>query len=277
MNKRFLTAASAVVFGLVTTGAPAFAAETEPTPINWSDCANLKDWTTPGDETAPTPTEDGLAFGDKANVYHPVSLGLSDITGGSFEIKDSTGPIKPLLKILTTKPFTTINQVTVDGQVKWWASAMDATQEGGQNKPVAKPSDLIGLDVKPGKTKLTDETVTTAFGVGFGNDTGSTALVPSLTFQGHAYDLTCKVAPTKPTATATATTSPSSPVGGNGTSSPSTSAVAGGAAQNPADGGSGLPVTGAAAGGIAGGAAVLLAVGAVLFVMARRRKVKFTA
>ncbi|WP_229069448.1 hypothetical protein [Actinoplanes sp. DH11] len=41
--------------------------------------------------------------------------------------------------------------------------------------------------------------------------------------------------------------------------------------------GGGLPVTGAAAGGIAGGAAALLAVGAFLFVMARRRKVKFTA
>jgi hypothetical protein len=39
----------------------------------------------------------------------------------------------------------------------------------------------------------------------------------------------------------------------------------------------GLPVTGAAAGGIAGGAAVLLALGAVLFVVARRRRVKFTA
>ncbi|GAA3337971.1 hypothetical protein GCM10020358_16350 [Amorphoplanes nipponensis] len=41
--------------------------------------------------------------------------------------------------------------------------------------------------------------------------------------------------------------------------------------------GGGLPVTGAAAGGIAGGAAALLAVGAGLFFMARRRKVKFTA
>ncbi|MBU2662121.1 cell wall anchor protein [Actinoplanes bogorensis] len=44
----------------------------------------------------------------------------------------------------------------------------------------------------------------------------------------------------------------------------------------PGEGG-GLPVTGAAAGGIAGGAAALLAVGAVLFMLARRRKVKFTA
>jgi hypothetical protein len=38
-----------------------------------------------------------------------------------------------------------------------------------------------------------------------------------------------------------------------------------------------LPLTGAAAGGIAGGAALLLAVGAGLFIMARRRRVKFTA
>ena len=41
--------------------------------------------------------------------------------------------------------------------------------------------------------------------------------------------------------------------------------------------GGGLPVTGAAAGGLAGGAGALLAVGVGLFLMARRRKVKFTA
>ncbi|WP_223256418.1 cell wall anchor protein [Micromonospora endophytica] len=39
----------------------------------------------------------------------------------------------------------------------------------------------------------------------------------------------------------------------------------------------GLPVTGAAAGGIAAGAIALLAIGAVLFVMARRRRIHFTA
>ncbi|MEW2374599.1 cell wall anchor protein [Micromonospora sp. NPDC047812] len=41
--------------------------------------------------------------------------------------------------------------------------------------------------------------------------------------------------------------------------------------------GGGLPVTGAAAGGIAAGAVALLALGAVLFVVARRRRVRFTA
>ena len=41
--------------------------------------------------------------------------------------------------------------------------------------------------------------------------------------------------------------------------------------------GGGLPVTGAAAGGVAAGAAGLLAIGAAMFFVARRRKVKFTA
>nr|WP_221375970.1 cell wall anchor protein [Actinoplanes polyasparticus] len=45
---------------------------------------------------------------------------------------------------------------------------------------------------------------------------------------------------------------------------------------SPGEGG-GLPVTGPVAGSIAGGAAILLVAGAVLFILARRRKVKFTA
>jgi LPXTG-motif cell wall-anchored protein len=47
----------------------------------------------------------------------------------------------------------------------------------------------------------------------------------------------------------------------------------------PGEGGGGptLPKTGVAIGGIAGGAALLLAVGAGLFFLARRRKLKFTA
>jgi LPXTG-motif cell wall-anchored protein len=50
-----------------------------------------------------------------------------------------------------------------------------------------------------------------------------------------------------------------------------------GCANGGVGGGGGLPVTGAAAGSIAGGAAVLLIAGGAMFVLARRRKVKFTA
>jgi LPXTG-motif cell wall-anchored protein len=53
-----------------------------------------------------------------------------------------------------------------------------------------------------------------------------------------------------------------------------TGGSAGGGEEN---GGGGLPVTGAAASSIAGGAAVLLLAGGTMFVLARRRKVKFTA
>jgi hypothetical protein len=46
--------------------------------------------------------------------------------------------------------------------------------------------------------------------------------------------------------------------------------------ENPGGGG-GLPVTGVPAGGLAAGAGLVLALGAVLFLLARRRRVKFTA
>ncbi|RKR90700.1 hypothetical protein BDK92_5081 [Micromonospora pisi] len=47
--------------------------------------------------------------------------------------------------------------------------------------------------------------------------------------------------------------------------------------ENCGGGGGGLPVTGAAAGGIAAGALVLLGIGVALFVVARRRRLTFTA
>ena len=52
--------------------------------------------------------------------------------------------------------------------------------------------------------------------------------------------------------------------------------AAGGAAAGSGDGG-GLPVTGAAAGAVAGVAGALLTIGVVLFSVARRRRVKFSA
>jgi hypothetical protein len=63
--------------------------------------------------------------------------------------------------------------------------------------------------------------------------------------------------PPTPTPTATPTATPTPPPGG--------------------EGGGDLPVTGAAVGGIVGAAAVLLAIGLGLFLVARRRRVRFTA
>jgi hypothetical protein len=85
-------------------------------------------------------------------------------------------------------------------------------------------------------------------------------------------------ASTSPTPKPTPSTSTSATPTPSTTVSPTPSATT--PAPAPGGGGAsggGLPVTGAAAGSIAGGAALLLAIGGVLFVMARRRKVKFTA
>jgi LPXTG-motif cell wall-anchored protein len=70
------------------------------------------------------------------------------------------------------------------------------------------------------------------------------------------------------------TPSPSSTTQPTASASPAAAAAVG---EDSTGSGGGLPVTGAAAGTIAAAAALLLAVGAVLFAVSRRRKVKFTA
>jgi LPXTG-motif cell wall-anchored protein len=77
--------------------------------------------------------------------------------------------------------------------------------------------------------------------------------------------------PTAPAETVPATTSPGASPTPTSTPTPIATPV------DAAGTGGGLPVTGAAAGTIAAVAAVLLGAGAILFVLARRRRVKFTA
>jgi LPXTG-motif cell wall-anchored protein len=75
----------------------------------------------------------------------------------------------------------------------------------------------------------------------------------------------CEKPTPTPTPTATETPAPTP------TATPTATAPPGGG------GGGDLPVTGAAVGGIVGAAAVLLAIGAGLFLLARRRRINFTA
>ncbi|MEV4352155.1 cell wall anchor protein [Actinoplanes sp. NPDC049596] len=95
---------------------------------------------------------------------------------------------------------------------------------------------------------------------------GAKGLEVTPTVQGEAYEAIKWDEEEKPADCASASPSPSA------SESPAPAPGQGGG-----DEGESLPLTGAAAGGIAAGAAALLAVGAVLFIMARRRKVKFTA
>ena len=256
-----------------------------PSVIDWTlkttpACANLDGWTTPEDENAPTPSEDGLLFGDGANLHHSTSLDLADVRPGSFkgEVKKGSAP---LFKVWTTGPYTTFNQVTVDGQIKWWASLMTPDQEGGQNHPLASLADFVGLDVKPGKTKIQDETKVVEFGLGYGNDAGNEFLATSVKFHGHTYDLTCKKASPSPSAT---TTKPTKKPTAKPTATRSSSAAApvqnnaGSDGGTTAQGGASLPVTGVNGGLLIGGAAVLLVGGVVALVLGRKRRAAtFTA
>jgi LPXTG-motif cell wall-anchored protein len=96
----------------------------------------------------------------------------------------------------------------------------------------------------------------------------------------------CELTPTPsqstPTQTPTPTPSESSPTSSPSVSTtpsetPTPSASPSATPTVPVGNNGNLPKTGAAAGGIAAGAAALLAIGGFLFIMARRRKVKFTA
>jgi hypothetical protein len=279
VRRRSLAAAFAVAIAAVLS-VPIAAHATEDGP-SYASCANLAGWGVPDDEQAgkPKSTVDGLEFGNASNIHHATSLDLADVKPGSFDTVGAVTGSKPLFKVWTTNPFTTFNLVYVDGKPMWWATAMTYEQDGGQGHPLASLDLFVGKDVKPGKPKLTGDTKAVEFGVGYGNDTGNKAVVSSITFHGKTYDLTCEPKP-EPTKTS-GSPSPSASASSSATAKPSASASSSSAAgtglgDNGTSGG-GLPVTGAAAGGIAGGAAVLLVAGGVLFVMARRRKVKFTA
>lgn len=190
--KKTLIGAAAVALGL-TGAALAFTAPAQAAGGPVVSTCNTG-WYANPDETAPAQVEGGFLFDGPVQVHRATSLDLADVRAGTFVANRVIGA-KPLFKLETTNPYTTIN-VTPEG--KFWASAMLPENTGGQNKPVDKVADLVGLDTKPGKPKLTSDTKVTTFGVGYGNDTGNKALVTSITFHGTTYDLSCKPASESP-------------------------------------------------------------------------------
>ncbi|NMO52000.1 hypothetical protein HH310_12430 [Actinoplanes sp. TBRC 11911] len=224
-----------------------------------------------GDEgpLAPTQEPDGLQLGPEGGIFHIAldePIALAAVPVATFTTDVETGPA-PLIK-METAPYSTIN---IDANGKFWSSRIAASDPGGQSQPVDEVAELKGK-----WSGYTDTTTITTVGVGYGHDEGPIATVTSLTFGEQHWNFACQPGGDEssspspsPSTSAPATSSTPSP---HPSSSQPSGTVAGGAT---GDGGSGLPITGP--GGFLTAAVVLLAVGAVLFVFARRRRTRFTS
>jgi hypothetical protein len=275
---RYLTAALAAV--VLALAIPGTAQATEGTAID----ACVPGWYVNPDETdnKPEATEAGLKFEGKDLAHHEHRpLDLADVRAGSFVADGDAG--KLFMKLETTAPYSTI---VVTGEGTFWSTAMTYDQEGGQGKPVAKVSDLVGKPTKPGKPALTADTKVVTFGVGYATEAGST-VVSSIRFHGTTYDVTCKPEPTPtPTVSASPSVSPSPSTSASVSPSATASVTAtptGSASASPttvpgnAGGEPGLPVTGPALKVGVGVGLILLATGAVFVFFSRRRRNRFEA
>lgn len=274
MKKRTIIALAAVAAGTILgVGWVSPAQATDTATIVKGTCPNLAAWPDREDEVFPAITADGLVFGDKTNIHHPIAaLDLADVRAGSFT---ASGPADDqlLMKLETDTPYATI-VVTADG--KFWSSKIPAGDPGGQSHPVDTAVDLVGLAALPGKT-LTASTHVVTVGVGVGNGDGAGRLVSSVTFHGHTYDLTCHPASPSPSTSTSHTAAPTTKPTVRPTS-PSTShaAAVGGHTTDPTGGGA-LAITGINAWQVAAAGVGLLAFGGAVFLALRRRRWTFEA
>jgi hypothetical protein len=259
-------------------------------------CTTAPEWYVNPDETALKPTQEplGLLFDGPSLIHHavtPVTLASAPGDGsfGAFKFHGSM----PLFKLETTAPYSTINK-TPGG---YWSSKI-VSGAGSQSMPLASLADFVG------KWNYTAATMVYSFGVGYANDTGNKALVYWISFGGHKYELKCpkpspspsasspspSVSPTpsvtpthtlSPTPTATATQPPpTTEPAPTPTSAPTTDNPTPGVTDVAGIGGPGgnLPTTGYNTTGVVlVGTALILLGGALLGLLAWRRRVRFTA
>jgi hypothetical protein len=223
-----------------------------------------KAWYVNPDETAllPKQTEDGLLFDGPSLIHHAASGSLATAPGdGSFTVTGDVTGSKPLFKLETSSPYSTVNKTTSG----YWSSKI-ATGPGSQAAPADTLAALAAL------APYTEATTLHSFGVGYANDAGNKALVTSVTFGGKSYDLSCTPKPEKtPSASPTATATHAAPTTHKPAPHPS------GASAAAVAGLGGLPLTGPGVGVFAGVGALVLLVGAGLVWAARRRRTRFTA
>lgn len=269
-----LVAALAAGFYL---GTPAYATYGGDDP-GWAACKNLASWSVNEDEgdRRPEPTVYGLKFSGDDLIHHAADVKLTDLKPGSYTVTGASPDQDSFFSVevrdTTTGAYGTLRWNK--GTSKWDLVTSTAAYAK------ADPADYVGVQTKWGEITAAAKVV--SFGVGYTkNPPGTvTVVVSSVTFQGTTYGLNCPApvttSPTaSPSATKTATTSPSATT---------TSSVAS-ATKNPAASTSGgvvpgpsLPVTGPSTGLLIAVGVLSLGAGITFMTLAfRRRKVNFTA
>ena len=254
----------ALAAGLVAVAAPA--ANATESGLSFATCANLEGWYVNGDETdrRPTATEAGLKFEGDDLIHHQITgVTVDNLTPGTFEA--SPDPDQP--------SFFSVE--VWDSDRSGYATLRWNTETDEWN--MVREGQLYAHDNPAELVKLTDPDrshTVRSFGVGYTkNPPGTVAtVVSSVTFNGQVYDLTCPA--TDPEPTQTATPGP----GGTATPEPTQTATpgpVGTATPEPTQSAAPLPtlpVTGSTPLWFALAGLAALGSGALLFVLARRRR-----
>ncbi|WP_213004722.1 LPXTG cell wall anchor domain-containing protein [Paractinoplanes toevensis] len=298
--RKIVTAAVAALFGAAL-AAPVAAYATTPPPRHEVPCDMPAGWYVNPDEQdrLPQPIGSGVQFLGNDLMHHATSLDVADLTPGTF-VANSV-PDQP--------SFFSVEVMGADGKygtLRWntTTSKWNVVTQGGFYEN-ASPAALV--DMPP--IHLSHHVV--SFGVGFTANPPSAGgtLVTSVTFRDVTYSLLCGGGTSSPSASASASTSTSASASvstsasASASTSASTSASVSASASSRSPGGTSpsasaspsisaagvvtttspvsssgaLPTTGPAGWAFAVAAGALLAGGALVFVLARRRRTRFTA
>lgn len=278
MKRSIAVGLAAAVIAL--TAVPGAAHATQAAPV----CGLPTGWYANADEQTrlPTPTAGGLQFSGNDLIHHAATGTIEAMTPGTFSAHPA--PDQP--------SFFSVEVINADltgyATLRWNATTSKWDMvTGGQIYSNASPAALVDMPTAHKSHRVI------SFGVGYtANPPGTvTTTVRSVRFGGHTYDLRCKPVivthspkphpshtSASPSASASASHSASPSASASTSASASSSPVAAVVTTNVASNEpGGLPVTGPGAGLIAGGAILVLGAGGILFLLARRRRVRFSA
>jgi hypothetical protein len=275
----------AVAFLTLTLARPAMANEfpawdmktvTAPGP-SFETCPNLKGFYDNEDEQdrLPVVTEAGLKFSGKQLIHHAVSMDLKDVKPGSYEV--STAPKNNGAAVFDD--FFSIEVANTSAPVHYGTLRYELTGPhagtwniGGTS--LYSPVNPTGAELEQFATDNNRSTNVISYGVGYPNSPsdGVETVVSSISFHGVKHDLTCKPKPTE-----TATSKPTTTVKPKPSASKSSSHAAAPVAGSGGTSGGALAITGSSTRPIVVGGAAVLVVGAVLFMLTRKRRAKFVA